>query len=97
MYRPLSNNEYAVVSKTIYEERGLSGGLAESMFMAYTGRALALDAPEFEIFQESEIERKTRLAEKQSEKVIELNTGAELRPMEFLNKRFGCSPQAFAL
>lgn len=86
MYRPLSNNEYAVVSKTIYEERGLSGGLAESMFMAYTGRALALDAPEFEIFQESEIERKTRLAEKQSEKVIELNTGAELRPMEFLNK-----------
>lgn len=86
MYRPLSNNEYAVVSKTIYEERGLSGGLAESMFMAYTGRALALDAPEFEIFQESEIERKARLAEKQSEKVIELNAGTELKPMEFLNK-----------
>lgn len=86
MYRPLSNNEYAIVSKTIYEERGLSGGLAESMFMAYTGRALALDAPEFDIFQESEVERKARLAEKQCEKVIELNAGAELEPMEFLNK-----------
>lgn len=48
-YRPLSQNEYVIVSKTIYEERGLSGGLAESMFMAYTGRALALDEPFFKI------------------------------------------------
>ncbi|WP_331351237.1 hypothetical protein [Cellvibrio sp. UBA7671] len=85
-YRPLNHNERVVVSRVIYEERGLSGGLAESMFMAYTGRALALDAPEFDIFQESEIERKARLAEKQREKVIELNAGAELEPMEFLSK-----------
>jgi hypothetical protein len=85
-YRPLSQNEYVIVSKTIYEERGLSGGLAESMFMAYKGKALALDAPEFEIFQESEIERKARLAEKQSEKVIALNTATDLEPMDFLNK-----------
>ena len=86
MYRELTPNEYVIVSKTIYEERGLSGGLAESMFMAYTGRALALDEPEFVIFQESEIERKKRLAEKQRAKVVELQTGAELAPMEFLRK-----------
>lgn len=86
MYRPLSNNEYAIVSKTIYEERGLSGGLADSMFMAYKARAMALDEPEFVIFQESEVERKTRLVEKQNEKVVELQTGAELGPVEFLKK-----------
>lgn len=86
MYRPLSPNEYAIVSKVIYQERGLNGGLAESMFMAYTAKAMALDEPEFTIFQESEIERKARLAEKQREKVVDLNAGAELGPMEFLQK-----------
>jgi hypothetical protein len=86
MYRPLSPNEYAVVSKVIYQERGLDGGLAESMFMAYKARAMALDEPEFTIFQESEVERKGRLAEKQREKVLDLNAGAELGPMEFLQK-----------
>jgi len=85
-YRPLNPNEYAIVSRTIYDERGLSGGLAESMFMAYKARAMALDEPEFVIFQESEEERKIRLAEKQREKVVELQTGAELAPMEFLRK-----------
>ena len=85
-YRPLNPNEYAIVSKTIYDERGLAGGLAESMFMAYKARAMALDEPEFVIFQESEEERKIRLAEKQREKVVELQTGVELAPMEFLRK-----------
>ncbi len=86
MYRPLNQNEYAIVSKTIYDERGLDGGLAESMFMAYKARAMALDEPEYVIFQETEIERKARLAEKQKEKVTELKTGAELAPMDFLRK-----------
>ncbi len=86
MYRPLSQNEYAIVSKTIYDERGLDGGLAESMFMAYKARAMALDEPEYVVFQESEAERKASLAEKQIEKVTELNTGAELAPIEFLRK-----------
>lgn len=88
MYRPLSPNEYSIVSQVIYQERGLTGGLAESMFMAYKGRALALDEPEFVIFEESEVERKARLAEKQrdKDKVVELNTGRELEPMEFLRK-----------
>jgi hypothetical protein len=86
MYRPLSQNEYAIVSKTIYDERGLEGGLAESMFMAYKARAMALDEPEYVIFQETETERKARLAEKQKEKVTELKTGAELAPMDFLRK-----------
>lgn len=85
-YRPLNPNEHAIVSRTIYDERGLSGGLAESMFMAYKARAMALDEPEFVIFQESEEERKIRLAEKQREKIVELQTGAELAPMEFLRK-----------
>lgn len=86
MYRPLNQNEYAIVSKTIYQERGLEGGLAESMFMAYKARAMALDEPEFVIFQETETERKSRIAEKQKEKVTELKTGTELAPMDFLRK-----------
>ncbi len=86
MYRPLSPNEYAIVSKAIYEERRLAGGLADSMFMAYTARALALDEPEFVIFQESEVERKARLEEKQRENVIEFKNGTELAPLEFLKK-----------
>lgn len=83
-YRPLNHNEHVVVSRTIYEERGLVGGLAESMFMAYKARAMALDAAEFEIFQESEIERKARAAEKQCVKGS--NSSAEPGPMEFLRK-----------
>lgn len=79
-YRPLNHNEHVVVSRTIYEERGLAGGLAESMFMAYKARAMALDAAEFEIFQESEIERKEKQCSKES------NPSAELGPMEFLRK-----------
>jgi hypothetical protein len=86
MYRELTPNEYAIVSKTVYDERGLDGGLAESMFMAYKARAMALDDPEFVIFQESEVERRARLEEKQREKVVELQTGIELAPMEFLRK-----------
>jgi hypothetical protein len=86
MYRPLNQNEYAIVSKTIYDERGLDGGLADSMFMAYKARAMALDEPEYVIFQESEFERKARLTEKQKEKVTELKTSAELAPMDFLRK-----------
>lgn len=86
MYRPLSQSEYAIVSGVIYQERGLTGGLAESMFMAYKARAMALDEPEFVIFQESEVERKARLEKKQREKVVELKTGAELAPLEFLKK-----------
>lgn len=86
MYRPLSPNEYSIVSQVIYQERGLTGGLAESMFMAYKGRAMALDEPEFVIFEESEVERKARLAEKQQDKVVELNTRNELEPLEFLRK-----------
>lgn len=86
MYRPLSPNEYAIVSKVIYQERGLDGGLAESMFMAYTARAMALDEPEFTIFQESEVERKARLAEKQRDKVVGIPTKGEIEPMEFLQK-----------
>jgi hypothetical protein len=86
MYRPLSPNEYAVVSQVIYQERGLDGGLAESMFMAYKARAMALDEPEFAIFQESEVERKARLAEKQQDKVVDLPAKAEMEPMEFLKK-----------
>lgn len=86
MYRPLDNNEYSIVSRTIYEERGLTGGLAESMFMAYKARAMALDEPEFVIFQGSEVERKARLEEKKREKIVELKTGAELAPLEFLKK-----------
>jgi hypothetical protein len=86
MYRPLNQNEYAIVSKTIYQERGLEGGLADSMFMAYKARAMALDEPEFVIFQETEVERKARIAEKQREKVTELKTGSELAPMDFLRK-----------
>lgn len=77
-YRPLNPNEYAIVSKTIYEERALDGGFAESIFMAYKARAMALDEPEFVIFQESEVERRARLAEKQQENVIELRNGADL-------------------
>ncbi len=86
MYRPLSQNEHVIVSRVIYQERGLSGGLAESMFMAYKAKAMALDEPEFVIFQESEVERKARLEEKQREKVVELTTGTELAPLEFLRK-----------
>jgi hypothetical protein len=86
MYRALSNNEYVIVSKTIYEERGLSGGLAESMFMAYTGRALALDEPEFDIFLESEKERKATPTEKQPGKVAELKFDSDLEPTEYLHK-----------
>lgn len=86
MYRPLSNNEHIIVSKAIYEERGLTGGLAESMFMAYKARAMALDEPEFTIFQESEIERKARLAEKQQETMAALNADLNLSPMDFLHK-----------
>lgn len=83
-YRPLNHNEHVIVSRTIYEERGLAGGLAESMFMAYKARAMALDAAEFEIFQESEIERKARVAVEQSKN--NFNASAELGPMEFLRK-----------
>lgn len=86
MYRELTPNEYAIVSKTVYDERGLDGGLAESMFMAYKARAMALDEPEFVIFQESEVERRARLAEKQREKVVELRTGSELTLTELANK-----------
>lgn len=86
MYRPLSQNEHVIVRRVIYQERGLSGGLAESMFMAYKAKAMALDEPEFDIFQESEVERKARLEEKQREKVVELTTGSELAPLEFLRK-----------
>jgi hypothetical protein len=86
MYRPLNNNEHIVVSRVIYEERGLTGGLAESMFMAYKARAMALDEAEFTIFQESELERKARLAEKQRETMAALNSDADFSPMEFLHK-----------
>ncbi len=86
MYRPLDNNEHIVVSRVIYEERGLTGGLAESVFMAYKARAMALDEPEFSIFQESEVERKARLAEKQRETIAALNSDADISPIEFLHK-----------
>lgn len=88
MYRPLSQNEHVIVSRTIYEERGLTGGLAESMFLAYKARALALDAPEFDVFKESEIERKELAIEKPREmqNVTTLQTGNELNPIEFLKK-----------
>ncbi|GGY79465.1 hypothetical protein GCM10011613_25400 [Cellvibrio zantedeschiae] len=83
MYRPLSNNEYVIVSKTIYEERGLSGGLAESMFMAYKAKAMALDEAEFEVFKESEIERK---AHKEKLPKDQFESDHDLKPMEFLQK-----------
>ncbi len=86
MYRPLNNNEHIVVSRVIYEERGLTGGLADSIFMAYKARAMALDEPEFTIFQESEVERKARLAEKQRETMAALNSDFDLSPMGFLHK-----------
>lgn len=86
MYRPLNNNEYIVVSRVIYEERGLTGGLAESMFMAYKARAMALDEAEFTIFQESEIERKFRLAEKQRETLVTSNADLDIAPMDFLQR-----------
>ena len=84
MYRPLNPNEYTIVSHTVYQERGLSDGLADSLFMAYTARAMALDEAEFVIFQESEFERKARLAEKQQAKVVELQTESEVVVEDYL-------------
>lgn len=88
MYRPLSQNEHVIVSRTIYEERGLTGGLAESMFLAYKARAMALDTPEFDVFKGSEIERKELAIEKRREmqNVTTLQTGNEISPIEFLKK-----------
>ncbi len=85
-YRPLNQNEYAIVSKTIFDERGLDGGFAESIFLAYKARAMALDEPEFAIFQESEVERKARLAEKQQKTVVELRAGSDLTLSEIAEK-----------
>lgn len=88
MYRPLNQNEHVIVSRTIYEERGLTGGLAESMFLAYKARAMALDTAEFDVFKESENERKERAIATQRERqnVTTLQTGNELSPTEFLKK-----------
>ena len=47
---------------------------------------MALDEPEFAIFQESEVERKARLAEKQRETKVALNSEVDIAPMDFLHK-----------
>lgn len=79
MYRPLSNNELIAVSKRIYEDRGLSGGLAESMFMAYTAKALHEDTAEYDVFVESEKERLGALS-----KNVAANFSVKEEPLEFL-------------
>lgn len=64
MYRSLSSNERIVICRVLSQERGLTEDTANSLLMAYDARAMHVDLPAFQIFQESELERKAANAQK---------------------------------